>query len=160
MSALDPLTWIKRAMTSKKEISATAADALLKLDTLSQHDLERLVTAAYRVRGYDVRAVKAIDPSEADDLLLTKEGQRLLLQCKYWKTRKVGEMPVRELYGAMAAHSASSGVMTSSGMFTLEATRFANFGGIELLDLPKLKALLQRQSAADAHSRQAPPVAV
>jgi restriction system protein len=147
-------------MASKKDISPAAADPLLKLDGLTQHDVERLVTAAYRVRGYDVRAVKAIDPSEPDDLLLTREGHRLLLQCKYWKTRKVGEMPVRELYGSMAAHSASSGVMTSSGLFTLEAIRFANFGGIELLDPPKLKALLQRKSAVATHSPQARSVAV
>jgi restriction system protein len=133
-------------MGSKKELTAAATDALLKLEELSQQDLERLLTGAYRVRGYDVRA------DDAGDLLLTKQDQRLLLQCKHWKTRKVGEMPVRELYGSMAAHSASGGVMISSGTFTLEATRFANFAGIELLDTVKLKALLHRKSAADAHS--------
>src|SRR5580700_5523609 len=129
-------------MGSKKELTAAATDTLLKLEALSQQDLERLVTGAYRVRGYEVRA------DDAGDLLLTKLDQRLLLQCKHWKTRKIGEMPVRELYGSMAAHSASGGVMISSGTFTLEATRFANFGGIELLDAVKLKALLHRKSAA------------
>ena len=146
-------------MASKKDLSAPAR-ALLKLDALSQQDVARLITAAYRLRGYDVRAVKAIDPSEADDLLLTKQAHRLLLQCNYWKSRKVGEMPVRELYGAMAAHSATNGVMTGSGQFTLEATRFANFGGIELLDPPRLQALLQHGPADDAHSRPARSMAV
>lgn len=147
-------------MASKKDLSAPAGDALLKLDRLSQHDVERLITAAYRVRGYDVRAVKAIDPSQAGDLLLTREGHRLLLQCRYWKSRKVGEMPVRELYGVMAAHCATGGVMTSSGVFTLEATRFASFGGIELLDASRLKALLQRKTEGEAHSRHARSMAV
>jgi restriction system protein len=133
-------------MGSKKELTAAATDALLKLDHLSQQDMERLVTGAYRVRGYLVRT------DDAGDLLLTKDDQRLLLQCKHWKTRKVGEMAVRELYGSMAAHSASGGVMISSGAFTLEASRFANFGGIELLDALKLKALLHRPSDAPAHS--------
>jgi restriction system protein len=138
-------------MGSKKVLSASSADALLKLDGLSQQDAERLVAAAYRVRGYDVRAVKNPD-HDAEDLLLTRDGHRLLLQCKYWKTRKIGEMPVRELYGAMAGHSATAGVMLCSGVFTLEATRFANFGGIELLDGPKLRELLLRRPSEDAHS--------
>jgi restriction system protein len=133
-------------MGSKKELTAAATEALLKVEALSQQDLERLVTGAYRVRGYDVRA------DDAGDLLLIKEDQRLLLQCKHWKTRKVGEMPVRELYGSMAAHSATGGLMISCGAFTLEATRFANFGGIELLDAAKLKALLYRNSSAPGHS--------
>jgi restriction system protein len=143
---------VKGIMPSKKELSAAGADALLKVDGLSQQDVERLVTAAYRVRGYDVRAVKAADQHDAPDMLLTKENHRLLLQCKYWKTRKVGEMPVRELYGSMAAQSATGGVIICSGVFTLEATRFANFGGIELLDGVKLQTLLQRKASGDAHS--------
>lgn len=142
-------------MSSKKDLSPAATDALLKVDVLSQQDVERLVAAAYRVRGYDVRAVKAGDPSDSTDLLLTKGNHRLLLQTKYWKTRKVGEMPVRELYGAMAGQSATAGVMLCAGVFSLEATRFANFGGIELLDPPKLRALLQRKSTDDTHSAAA-----
>jgi restriction system protein len=136
-------------MASKKELSPAATDALLKLDVLTQQDLERLITASYRIRGYDVRAVKGLDRHEPDDLLLTRDAQRLLLQCKYWKTRKVGEMPVRELYGSMAAQSATAGVIVSSGTFSLEASRFANFAGIELLDAAKLRGLLQRKGAED-----------
>jgi hypothetical protein len=43
-------------------------------------------------------------------------------------------------------------VMLCCGVFTLEATRFANFGGIELLDGPRLRSLLQRRPADGAHS--------
>jgi restriction system protein len=146
-------------MASKKELSPAQTDALLRLDVLTQQDLERLITAAYRIRGYDVRTVKSADQHEVADLLLTKDAQRLLLQCKYWKTRKVGEMPVRELYGSMAAQSATGGVMVSSGVFSLEATRFANFAGIELLDASKLRVLLQRGGSAEGDSPQARTVA-
>jgi restriction system protein len=146
-------------MAAKKELSSAATDALLKLDGMSQADVERLVVAAYRVRGFDSRAINGADPADAGDLLLTKEADRLLLQCKYWKTRKIGEMPVRELYGAMAAQSATSGMIVSSGVFSLEATRFANFAGIELLDGAKLRTLLQRRPASQAHSPPAQSMA-
>jgi restriction system protein len=142
---------IEGAMSSKNrtprkdpaQLSPTATDAMLNIAELSVADVERLAAAAYRARGYDVRAIKAADGEVEGDLLMTKESQRLLLQCKHWKTRKIGEMPVRELYGAMAGHSASGGVLISSGVFSLEATRFAGFGGIELVDGLKLTALLR-----------------
>jgi len=146
-------------MGSRKELTAAATDALLKFDGLSQQDVERLVIGAYRARGYDVRPIRVAGEDDEGDLLLTKEAQRMLLQCKHWKTRKVGEMPVRELYGAMAAHSATGGILISSGAFTLEATRFAGFGGIELIDGAKLRALLQRRPAQEGDSTSARSVA-
>src|SRR5579864_9155728 len=139
-------------MGSRKELTAAATDALLRFDGLSQQDLERLITGAYRVRGYDVRPIKTAGKDDEGHLLLTKEAQRILMQCKHWKTRKVGEMPVRELYGAMAGHAATGGILICSGIFTLEATRFAGFAGIELLDAARFKALLQRKPAEQGHS--------
>ena len=133
-------------MGAKKSLSAAATDALLKIEGLSMQEVARLAAGAYRVRGYEVLALKGAD-SEDDDLLLTRQEQRVLLHCKHWKTRKVGEMPVRELYGVMAAHSATGGVMISAGSFTLEASRFAGLGGIELLDGGQFRQLLNRQHA-------------
>jgi restriction system protein len=141
----------KDDMSLKKSLNAAATDALLKLDGMSIQEVERLATGAYRVRGYEVRVLDSAD-SQDNDLLLTRETQRVLLQCKYWKTRKIGEMPVRELYGVMAAHSATGGVLISSGTFSLEASRFAGLGGIELLDAGKFRQLLSRESAQPAHS--------
>jgi restriction system protein len=146
-------------MASKKELTAAATDALLKFDGLSQQDVERLLTGAYRARGYEVRPIRLAGEDDEGDLLLTKEAHRILLQGKHWKSRKVGEMPVRELYGAMAAHSATGGILISSGTFTLEATRFAGFGGIELIDPAKLRVLLQRKPAQEGDSTSARSVA-
>jgi len=133
-------------MSSKKELNG-AAETRLKLAALSLPEVERLATGAYRVRGYEVRAIPPSEDGAGGDLLLTKGTQRLLLQCRYWNARKVGEMPVRELYGAMAGHSANGGILISNGSFTLEATRFAGFGGIELLDGSSFRAVLQRPSS-------------
>jgi restriction system protein len=132
------------------------ADALLKIEGLSLTEVERLAAGAYRARGYEVLALKRGEAEEGD-LLLTRKERRVLLQCRYWKSRKVGEMPVRELYGVMAAHSATGGVMISAGTFTLEAARFAGLGGIELLDGGKFRQLLNRRgddaaSCESAHS--------
>jgi restriction system protein len=123
----------------KSVLSASATDGMLNMSECSMADVERLCAGAYRTRGFEVT------PS-GTDWLLTKGSQRLLLQCKHWKNRKVSEMPVRELYGTMAAHSATGGVLISAGSFTLEAVRFAGFAGIELLDGSKFMSLLQRRA--------------
>jgi restriction system protein len=128
-----------------EELSAAAADELLAISGMSAQEVERLALQAYRRHGYQVTPLGA----SGAGLLLTKDAQRLLMQCKYWKTRKIVETPVRELYGMMAEHDANAGMLISSGNFTLEASRFAGYGRIQLIDGPRLLALLHEGNAAD-----------
>jgi len=129
-------------------LSAAAADDLLAISGLAHNEVERVVADAYRRQGYQVTAL-ATSAAEPDaGMLLTKEAQRVLLQCKYWKTRKLAEMPVRELYGMMAEQGANAGILITSGSFTLEASRFAGYGRIQLIDGPRLLALLRQNTAA------------
>nr|WP_260263875.1 restriction endonuclease [Delftia acidovorans] len=41
------------------------------------------------------------------DLVLSKDGEKTLVQCKQWKAFKVGVATVREVYGVMAADGAA-----------------------------------------------------
>jgi restriction system protein len=128
-----------------EELSPAGADELLAISGLSAQEVERLAVQAYRRQGYQVTPLAAAHAG----LLLTKDAQRLLLQCKFWKTRKLAETPVRELYGMMAEHDANAGMLITSGSFTLEASRFAGYGRIQLIDGPRLLALLHEGNAAD-----------
>jgi restriction system protein len=136
-------------------LTAAAADDLLAISGLAQTEVERVVAEAYRRRGYQVVALASSGAEPDAGLLLTKATQRLLLQCKYWNTRKIAEMPVRELYGMMAAHNANAGILITSGSFTLEASRFAGYGSIQLIDGPRLLALLRDNEAAQQSDGQA-----
>jgi restriction system protein len=137
-------------------LSDAAADDLLAISGLSRKEVERLVAEAYRRQGYQVDELGTTTSDADAGMLLSKAAQRVLLQCKYWKTRKLAEMPVRELYGMMAAQSANAGILITSGSFTLEASRFAGYGRIQLIDGPRLLAMLQQGAAADTSERQAP----
>jgi len=140
-------------------LSDAAADDLLAISGLSRKEVERLVAEAYRRQGYQVDELGATAGESDAGMLLTKATQRVLMQCKYWKTRKLAEMPVRELYGMMAAQSANAGILITSGSFTLEASRFAGYGRIQLIDGPRLLAMLQQAAAADmraGHATDAP----
>jgi restriction system protein len=128
-------------------LSAAAADDLLAISGLSRQEVERLAAQAYRRQGYQVAQLG--EPAADAGLLLTKAAQRVLLQCKYWKTRKLAEMPVRELYGMMAEHNANAGILIGLGSVTLEASRFAGYGRIQLIDGPRLLELLRASAATE-----------
>ncbi len=136
-------------------LSAAAADDLLAVSGLSRKEIEQLVAEAYRRQGYQVDDLGAAAGESDAGMLLSKATQRVLLQCKYWKTRKLAEMPVRELYGMMAAQNANAGILLTSGSFTLEASRFAGYGRIQLIDGPRLLARLQQGAATDTRTPQA-----
>ena len=131
-------------------LSDAAADDLLAISGLSRKEVERLVAEAYRRQGYQVDELGTTTGESDAGMLLTKATQHVLLQCKYWKTRKLAEMPVRELYGMMAAQSANAGILITSGSFTLEASRFAGYGRIQLIDGPRLLAMLRGGAARGA----------
>ncbi len=136
-------------------LSAAAADDLLAVSGLTRKEIEQLVAQAYLRQGYQVDELGATAGDPDAGVLLSKATQRVLLQCKYWKTRKLAEMPVRELYGMMAAHNANAGILITSGSFTLEASRFAGYGRIQLIDGPRLLAMLQQGAAVDARADHA-----
>jgi hypothetical protein len=47
-------------------------------------------------------------------------GETVLVQCKQWKTSKVGVKVVRELYGVVMAEGATKGILIASGTYTQE----------------------------------------
>lgn len=56
-----------------------------------------------------------------------------VVQCKAWKTDKVGVKQVRELYGIMAAEKARIGIFLATGEYTAEARAFAANKHLQLL---------------------------
>jgi restriction system protein len=76
------------------------------------------------------------------DLELRMGTDKYLVQCKQWKTTRVGVATVRELYGVMAAERAVGGFVVASGDFTRDARNFAEGRSIVLVDARKLNAMI------------------
>ena len=130
---------------------ARNADAL---DGMSWREFELLVGEAYRLQGYRVTEIGGGGPDGGVDLVLTKGSEKFFVQCKQWKAYKVGVTTVRELYGVMAAKGAAGGFVVTSGRFTSDAKDFAQGRNIELVDGPRLFAMIQQ-----ARRAQGQPVA-
>jgi restriction system protein len=136
--------WRERRLLDSQE-------GLETIRTLSWARFETLMTGAYRRQGYSVaRPGGDGGPDGGVDLVLRKDGDIILVQCKQWKAWKVGVRVARELFGVMTARKAHGGIIVTSGLFTQEARRFAAGKPIDLVDGPQLAALIRTVQTAPA----------
>ena len=101
----------KRLLNKQKNIAS--------IRSLSWKQFEELVGEAYRRQGYSVLENETAGPDGGVDLWLRKNGNRYLVQCKQWKTFKVGVKVVREMYGLLTAHQAAGAIIITSALFAL-----------------------------------------
>lgn len=125
-----------------------AADVL---DQLKPRDFEQLVAEAFRLQGYEVDDLDSLIPGEGMGMVLWKDGRKSLVQCRPWKSYRVGVEVVRELTGVMRAVGADSAFLVTSGSFTRAARQFAAGRPLKLLDGQAL-----RQWVAHVRSNPAP----
>ena len=106
-------------------------------------EFEELVGEAYRRQGYRVTETGGGGADGGVDLILRKNGEHLLVQCKNWRMDKDGVKVVRELYGVVAAEGATGGVVICSGTFTQEARDFARGRPMELIEGTALARMVE-----------------
>ena len=78
------------------------------------------------------------------DLILRKDGQTTLVQCKQWQNRQVGVKIVREMYGLLLHHHAAAVKIVALGNYTPDARRFAQDKPIELIHGGDLLATVRK----------------
>ena len=113
------------------------------LRALSWQNFERLVGEAYRRQGYVVEELGGSAPDGGIDLVLHRQGVRVVVQCKRWKSAQVGVSLVREFYGVTIAEKAERGIFVTTGTFTPDAADFARGKPLELVDGAGLAALVE-----------------
>lgn len=149
-----PLVWVVAiACWSAAAISAwrqsrrrNLLDTRSDLDSLramNWRELEQLVSEAYRRLGFEVEETGMPGADGGVDLRLRRNGQLTLVQCKHWRTQRVGAPIMREQFGLLAHHQAAAVIIVSTGDFTSEARAFAQGKPIELIAGPELLALVR-----------------
>jgi restriction system protein len=109
---------------------------------LSWSEFEGLVAEAYRRRGYTVEETGSGSGDGGVDLILHRNAERTLVQCKHWRNRQVGVKVVRELYGVMHDDGADKGIIVCYGDFTPEAEAFAERNAIALVNGRELEKMI------------------
>lgn len=76
------------------------------------------------------------------DLILKKDGQTILVQCKRWNSGNVGAPVIREMAGLLGHHQTDGVKVICAGKFSKDAIEFAKGKPIELVDGEALMALI------------------
>jgi len=124
----------KRAIFNKQS-------SLETIKQLSWREFEELVGEYYRRNNYTVTESEA-GPDGGVDLILTRDGETTLVQCKHWKKSKVGVSIIREIFGVMKADNADHAVVVTTGTFTRDAEDFANKNDVDLISGNSLLSLI------------------
>ena len=128
---------LRRAIDSRK------FDATDDPTRLTWSEFERLIAEFYRRQGATVSTRGGPTSDGGVDLTITdRTGHRLIVQCKHWKSRRVGVKPLRELWGVMSDEKADGAIFVTSGSFSPDAADFARGKRLELIDGPKLRTMI------------------
>lgn len=88
------------------------------------------------------------------DLLLKKDDETHIVQCKQWRKSKIGVAVVREMFGVLKASSAKSVYVVCSGHFTKEAIAFSAKLPITLVDGNELLSLIKDVHVKDTQEHE------
>jgi len=138
--------YVAKPVAPNSSSTSTAELNKKPTDDMTWQQFELLVGEAFRRIGYQVIDGGDVGADGGVDVHLSKGGQKFLVQCKHWKTRRVGVSIVREHLGVLVAAGAKGGFIVTSGSFTGEARDFAEDKPITLINGTKLDKLIRSVS--------------
>ena len=113
-----------------------------QLCQLTWQQFEQLVADIYKIKGYQVKEVGGQNDGGIDLILTDATGATTGVQCKRWKTWRVGSPDIREFVGSLAGIKAPKGIFVTAGSYTPSAVSTATQHGIELVDGDMLLRML------------------
>ena len=119
-------------------------------------EFEYLVAEAFRRQGYAADYSLDQGPDGGVDIVLKKEGQTSLVQCKQWKNGSVGVAVVREMLGILHARQAHGVFIITTGGFTPDALAFAKGNPVTMIDGAKLWNMVAAVQAEPSEANTMP----
>ncbi len=119
-------------------------DALTRID---DREFERLLADFYRRQGWQVEHIGTGGTGRrfdgGVDLVLRRDDEVVLVQCKHWNVKQVPHNPVHELLGIMVNRGATGAILVTSGEFTRAAIDAATRNGhVRLINGHDLRDML------------------
>lgn len=109
--------------------------------SLSGNDFELLLIRLYEAMGYLVQHLGG-NGDQGADLIIIKDGQRILIQAKCYKTWGVGNAAVQQATAAKVHYNCNKAMVVGVPYFTKEAQQLAKTNGVDLVDKKELQSLL------------------
>ncbi|MCQ4314909.1 restriction endonuclease [Stutzerimonas zhaodongensis] len=144
------------ARMRRKKLFNSIASTENTLESISWREFELLVGEAFRRKGFTVEETGQGGADGGIDLVLLKDGEKYLVQCKQWRRQLVQVNVVRELFGVMAAEGAKGGFVVISGRFTEDAKAFARGKNLQLIEGVELSDMIRQSRATAARQKSQP----
>lgn len=144
------------ARMRRKKLFDSVASNENTLESISWREFELLVGEAFRRKGFTVQETGQGGADGGIDLVLLKEGEKYLVQCKQWRRQLVQVNVIRELFGVMAAEGAKGGFVVISGRFTEDARVFAQGKNLQLIEGAELNDMIRQSRATTARQNSQP----
>lgn len=112
------------------------------VDEMRGEAFEEFLLVHFKSQGYEGYMTPRTDDYGAD-LVLEKDGRRIVVQAKRWKN-VVGIEAVQQVVSAVKHYDAHKGMVITNSNFTENAYKLANSNGIELWDRQKLFEFMKK----------------
>lgn len=123
-----------------------AAPGVAQLRLLSANAFEWWVARQFQQAGFRVQHTGGRG-DHGIDLLIERNGQRAIVQCKRYREHLVQEPVLRDAFGAMHSAHATAAYIVTTHRFSEGALRWANGKPLVLWDAFTLEALAQRAAS-------------
>lgn len=112
---------------------------IAEIDKMSGAEFENYLGQLFRILGYRVEVTQTSGDYGAD-LILTKEGNRIVVQAKRY-SKNVGLKAVQEVQSARAHYAAAEAWVITNSNFTGQAVVLAQSNGVKLISREELISL-------------------
>ena len=114
------------------------------LKAMSWQEFELLVGETFRRLGYLVTETGGGGADGGADLIVAKGGRRFVVQCKHYRTGRVGAPVVREIVGVAVHEKAQGAFVVTVGSFTKAAQAYAHGKPLHLIDGRQLLGMIKK----------------
>jgi HJR/Mrr/RecB family endonuclease len=150
MAMVVGIGWLDIQLTASERRRLLEWTSNLRL--LDSTEFEWLVGEMFRREGWNVQETGQSDGPDGNiDLILDRNGERVIVQCKRWESWVVGVDEIRKFAGTLMREklAARSGIYVTLSSFGKQARSEAEQIGIELLDSHDLSVRIQNVRRAE-----------
>ena len=142
-----PSTETLEVATPRMDRAESTAELVQQIRSIDWFQFEQLVCLVCQKRGYTVRRRGGANADGGIDLEVEKDGKKVAIQCKHWKTWNVGVKAVREFLGALTDAGISRGKFITLGGYTGDAKVLADKHHIVMVNETDFARMLEATDA-------------
>ncbi|WP_052087724.1 restriction endonuclease [Paenibacillus wynnii] len=116
---------------------------LRALQEMDPFEFEQYVASVFRYAGFDCEVTKRTGDG-GKDIILRRENELRLVECKRYTTTKVGRPDIQKFHSAIMECSAQEGFFITTGEFSKQALECASDKPIQTFNGERLMSLIEQ----------------